>query len=125
MLKVEFHRVFTSWIRPQIIQNSLSGSARERKTNGLYDPGFEPRWRHKKLDLFYQDNYPRVGYEFTTPWGSTLFGIESPQRLASNTIPPGQIKNFLDKTQRFFPMSRLLVLQLRQKCGSVVEVAND
>ena len=41
-----------------VIQNSLSGSAGERKTDGLYHPGFEPRWRHKKLDLYYDDNYP-------------------------------------------------------------------
>ena len=51
-----------------VIQNSLTGSAGERKTDGLYDPGFEPRWRQKKLDLFYDDNYrelvtnlPRLG----------------------------------------------------------------
>ena len=32
-----------------VIQNSLTGSGGERKTDGLYDPGFEPRWRQKKV----------------------------------------------------------------------------
>ena len=40
-----------------VIQNSVTGSKGESKTDGLYEHGLKPRWRQTKLDIFDDDNY--------------------------------------------------------------------